>query len=137
MTPAELAEMEAICFPNASVHWSENDYAAHIKNSFGVTISSDAGFVVGRVTADEAEIINLGVLPDCRQEGHGTDLLAQFEKEVLASGAEMILLEVSADNKAALALYKTRDFTRVGRRRKYYENAQGIATDAFILKKLL
>jgi len=97
MTPAELAEMEAICFPNASVHWSENDYAAHIKNSFGVTISSDAGFVVGRVTADEAEIINLGVLPDCRQEGHGTDLLAQFEKEVLASGAEMILLEVSAE----------------------------------------
>ena len=137
MTPAELAEMEALCFPNAQSHWSEQDYAAHLKSKTALTVSDETGFVVGRIAADEAEIITLGVLPEYRHKGHGTDLLSQFETQARAKGAASIFLEVAADNKAGLALYKTRDFDRVGRRRKYYDNAQGIAIDAFILKKTL
>lgn len=137
MTPAELAEMEALCFPDTAVTWSEQDYANHIKSSIGITVSSETGFVIGQIVEDEAEIITLGVLPDSRKEGHGTDLLATFERDAQNKGAHSIFLEVSTENKAALALYKTRGFIRVGRRQKYYENAQGIAIDAFILKKTL
>ena len=137
MTPAELSEMEAICFPDASSKWSEEDYAGHLANEAGLTVSDEMGFAVGRVAADEAEIIMLGVLPDFRKNGHGTDLLVQFEVEAQTRGAKSIYLEVAADNAAALALYKSREFNRVGRRRKYYENAQGLAMDAYILKKTL
>ena len=137
MTPAELAEMEAICFPTTPSIWSEKDYAAHLANGAGLTVSDETGFVVGRIAADEAEIITLGVLPDYRKRGHGTDLLAQFETHARTKGAEAIFLEVAANNRAALALYKARAFSRVGRRRKYYENAEGISVDAFILKKTL
>ena len=137
MNPAELAEMEALCFPNATVTWSEREYAAHINSPTGITVSSEAGFAIGQIAADEAEVITLGVLPEVRKEGHGTDLLALFVKEAKAKGAAVIFLEVSAENEAALALYKAQGFERVGRRRKYYENAEGIAIDAFILKKTL
>ena len=119
MTPAELAEMEALCFPDASVTWAESDYAKHIENAAGITVANEAGFAVGLVAEDEAEIISIGVLPDCRKEGHGTDLLSTFEGEARSKGAAVIFLEVSCQNDPALALYKRRGFARVGRRRKY------------------
>ena len=90
---------------NDPVHWSEKDFADHLNNQHGLTVSSEAGFVVGTLIEDEAEIITLGVLPDYRKEGHGTDLLTQFEKRAKSQGADMIFLEVAADNEAALALY--------------------------------
>lgn len=137
ISPTELAEMEAVCFPNASAHWTAEQYAQHMGSRGQITVADEAGFIVGRVAADEAEIISLGVLPDQRKDGHGTELLARFEKAALDQKANVIFLEVSAQNKAALALYKSREFLRVGRRRKYYENDQGVAVDAFILKKML
>jgi len=137
MTPTELAEMEAICFPDATTRWSEADYAKHLKSRSGITISDETGYVVGQIAADEAEIISLGVLPGDRKEGHGTDLLARFETKARSKGANVIFLEVAIDNAAALALYKTRNFHTVGRRREYYESAEGISVDAFILKKSL
>ncbi len=135
MTPLELSEMEALCFPNARVTWSEADYAAHLKSETGLTVSTDTGFVVGQIAADQAEIITLGVLPDYRKQGHGTDLLTSFEHAAQKRGATEIFLEVSAENTAAIALYRANKFESVGRRRKYYKNAQGMAVDAFILKK--
>lgn len=137
MTPAELAEMEVLCFPEAMVTWSEDDYAAHIKSQSGITISDDAGFVIGQIAADQAEIITLGVLPEYRKKGHGTELIVSFELKARSKGAAEIFLEVSAQNSAALGLYKANNFESVGRRRKYYKNAQGLAVDAFILKKTL
>jgi len=111
MNPAELAELEVLCFP-------------------------ETGFVVGQIAADQAEIITLGVLPDFRNKGHGTELLTSFEKTARLRGATEIFLEVSAENKPAIGLYRTNKFEPVGRRRKYYKDAQGMAIDAFILKKV-
>ncbi len=137
MTPAELAEMEALCFPETPVTWSVSDYGQHLENPHSITIAGDMGFIIGRIIEDEAEVITLGVLPEHRHAGHGTDLLATFQIKAKQKGASVAFLEVSAENEAALALYKSAGFDRVGRRRKYYANAKGIAVDAFILKKTL
>ncbi len=135
MTPAELARMEALCFPNSSTTWSERDFDTHLKNPSGITISDKTGFVIGRLAANEAEILTLCVLPEFRRNGHGAELLKSFEEQAKEEKASEIFLEVAIDNEAALALYASRGFTRVGRRRKYYANDQGIAVDANILKK--
>ena len=136
-TPLELSKMEALCFPDATSTWSERDYAAHMDSAAGIAMATEAGFVVGTVAADEAEIITIGVLPEERRKGCATKLLDKFEQEVKGRGAAKVFLEVAVDNLGAMELYKSGGYIRVGRRREYYENAEGISIDANILKKTL
>lgn len=136
-TPLKLSKMEAQCFPDATAIWSEAEYAAHLDSPAGIAMTTDAGFVVGTVAADEAEIFTIGVLPEERRKGCGTELLSMFEHSAKDRGAQRVFLEVAVDNNGALHLYASAGYTRVGRRRSYYKNAEGISVDAHILKKAL
>ena len=51
-----------------------------------------------------------------------------------AAGAQHLLLEVRADNAAALALYGAAGFAQISRRRRYYQPDD---VDALILRKEL
>ncbi|MBT3764733.1 MAG: GNAT family N-acetyltransferase [Rhodospirillaceae bacterium] len=92
------------------------------------------GFIIGRVAADEAEIITLGVIPPWRDKGAASLLLEAFLGEALAQGAGAVYLEVADDNTAARALYTTAEFQEAGRRRNYYRRDNG-REDALILRK--
>jgi ribosomal-protein-alanine N-acetyltransferase len=61
-------------------------------------------------------------------------LLADAETRAAASGAARLLLEVHADNAAALAMYARRGFAVSGRRAGYYANPRG---DAILMEKNL
>jgi ribosomal-protein-alanine N-acetyltransferase len=87
------------------------------------------GFVLARVAGGEAEILTLAVAPPARGQGLGRALLQAAATHAAADGAENIFLEVGADNPAALALYASLGFARVGRRRAYYDGR-----DAWIFK---
>lgn len=91
-----------------------------------------AGLVLWRVVADEAEILTIAVLPPWRRHGLGAALLDAALAGAQGAGAATMFLEVAADNTPAQALYLSRRFARVGRRKGYYGT-----TDALVLSKEL
>ena len=95
---------------------------------------SVVGFALGRVVADECELLSLGVEPDFRSQGIGSQLLAASMSRAAAEKARWFFLEVAEDNKSALRLYKSYGLTGVGQRLDYYENADGSRTNAFTMR---
>jgi len=95
------------------------------------------GFVLGRVAADEAEILTLAVRPDARRSGVGRALMAAAMESAIVAGADRMFLEVAEDNAAARALYAELGFEEIGLRPRYYERPNGPATDARILSRAL
>lgn len=94
------------------------------------------GFAIALALGEEAEILSLGVTPARRRAGMGSALLDSICSDARRRGAERVILEVAVDNKAARALYATRGFTVVGRRRNYYQQS-GCFVDALILQAQL
>ncbi len=83
-------------------------------------IDPGGAMVLARIAVDEAEILTLAVAPDARRAGLGRAMMAAAMATAVARGAQAMFLEVAATNVAALALYATMGFTRVGLRSGYY-----------------
>jgi len=81
-----------------------------------------AGYVVGRLAADELHINNIAVRKEHRRAGIATALLSRLLTEAKAYRAVRAFLEVRAGNSVAQALYENCGFCAVGRRRNYYSN---------------
>ena len=90
------------------------------------------GYVVALLLVDEAEIANLAVAPSARRHGLGGLLLDHVAKDAALSGVRFLYLEVRESNSAARALYESRLFLPVGRRRGYYQRPP---EDALLLKR--
>lgn len=87
------------------------------------------GFSLARSVADEAELLLLAVLPDRHRQGIGSRLLDDFMGRARACGAARVHLEVR-DGNPAVAMYRAAGFSPVGRRRNYYQAADGRRYDA-------
>lgn len=96
-----------------------------------------AGFVLGRVAADEAEVLTLGVRLDRQRLGLGRRLLEAFCRAARKADARRLYLEVAADNAAAHGLYRRLGFEESGRRKGYYERPGAPAEDAINLSLAL
>ena len=81
---------------------------------------SPLGFALGRVAAEEAEILTLALHPEARRLGLGRALVDALITRSAALGGRRVLLEVAADNNAARDLYAAAGFQQVGRRPGYY-----------------
>ena len=90
------------------------------------------GYVVALFMLDEAEIADLAVAPRARRRGIGGLLLDGAAKEAARAGVRSLYLEVRESNSAARALYASRSFAQVGRRRGYYQHPP---EDALLLKR--
>lgn len=91
------------------------------------------GFILGRVVADEAEILSLGVSTEWQRQGVAAQLVGRLAELAGERGASRIFLEVAADNHPARQLYLAQDFSEVGRRAGYYERQHGPRVDALIM----
>ena len=91
----EVAELERVCFPDP---WSRN------------------------MLKDEGYILNVAVRPDCRRQGVAGQLLQVFLDFAKGNQLAFLTLEVRASNYPAIALYGSRGFRGVGRRKNYYEH---------------
>lgn len=92
------------------------------------------GYVVVLLYGDEGEIADLAVTPAARRRGTGGMLLDRAVAEAMESGVRALYLEVRESNVAARALYASRDFDLVGRRRAYYQHP---SEDALVLRREL
>jgi [ribosomal protein S18]-alanine N-acetyltransferase len=79
-----------------------------------------AGFLIGRHTSDEAEVLNLAVAPRSRRKGEGAALLRGAVAEFHARGVHRVFLEVRESNAAGIAFYAKHSFIQTGRREGYY-----------------
>lgn len=90
------------------------------------------GYVVALLLLDEAEIADLAVAPVARRRGLGGLLLDRVAADAAYAGVRSLYLEVRESNSAARALYQSRSFLPVGRRRAYYQHPP---EDALLLKR--
>ncbi|MEM9838420.1 MAG: GNAT family N-acetyltransferase [Pseudomonadota bacterium] len=81
-----------------------------------------------RVLGDEAEILTIGTtVPG---QGDGAAMLSTMAVAAAALGAKRLFLEVSAANRAALALYRKAGFEAFGTRERYYTDG----SDALMMR---
>jgi ribosomal-protein-alanine N-acetyltransferase len=92
------------------------------------------GFALGRVVAEEAELLLLAVATPAQRRGVGGALLERFISMAKRRGATRLHLEVRNGN-PALSLYSKAGFLEVGRRRNYYHGEGGQLFDALTLAK--
>ena len=118
--------------------WTRQDFAGLLAAP-GVAgwLIDEIGVALCRLAADEAELLTIAVLPGHRRAGAGRRLLEQAVGWARGAGARTLLLEVGADNPAALALYGRAGFETVGRRRGYYARGTAPAADAVIMRLVL
>ena len=125
-----LAAIHATAFETG---WSAESIGKLIADGATALATGDA-FILTRAVAGEAEILTLAVSPTARCHGLGRALVEAARQAAIMDGAEVLFLEVAADNIAALALYTGCGFAELGRRRGYYARAGGAAVDALIMK---
>lgn len=94
-------------------------------------------FILGRVTAGEAEILSVGVAEAWRRRGLAARLVSELSRRAAEIGAGRLFLEVAVDNGAARRLYGRLGFSEVGRRALYYETRDGRRTDALVMSRNL
>lgn len=92
------------------------------------------GYIMARVSGEEAEILNLAVLPGYRRRGIARCLLEEALAAVVTAGVREAYLEVRQSNQEALALYRAHGFRPVALRPDYYRNP---LEDALVLRALL
>ena len=94
------------------------------------------GFSLSRSVADESELLLLAVTPSRHRQGIGTRLLDDFMDRAQAQKATRAHLEVR-DGNPAVGMYQAAGFSQVGRRRNYYQGADGLRYDALTLARSL
>jgi len=118
--------------------WGEGEFAALLDMPGTFTVTKGAAcFALGRVAADEAELLTIATAPTAQRRGLARQALADFEREAAARGASRAFLEVAETNHAARALYAAAGWGESGRRRAYYRQPDGVKLDALILSKPL
>jgi ribosomal-protein-alanine acetyltransferase len=122
--PSDTPSLHAILkeSPEAVV-WSEKSLGQSLSQGNGWVAEAEggiAGFLVGRVAADEFEILNLAVKTALRRKGIATRLVSRATEDARAVGARSAFLEVRASNAGAIAFYSRMRFLQCGRRPNYY-----------------
>ncbi len=89
------------------------------------------GYIIFYVLHEEAQILNIAVLPACQRQGIGKYLLASALEMIQADGEREVFLEVAVSNLPAQYLYRQFGFRICGIRKNYY----GRYKDAYVLRK--
>lgn len=89
------------------------------------------GYAVSIAAGDLVDLARIAVAPEHRRSHVATDLLAALLADTGA--ADRMLLEVRADNPAALAFYERSGFERIDVRRRYYADG----ADAVVMVRKL
>lgn len=134
--PAEArdaARLSALHAAAIDPPWSAESLRALVEDRAVAGLIDEAGFILARVAADEAEILTLAVAPEARRKGVARALLTAVVETLGARGAKRLYLEVAADNAAARALYESAGFSEVGRRSGYYPHG----ADALVLARAI
>ena len=108
-----------------AANWSKESYVKFASEAGSLALVLDAegqlgGFLLGRLAADQAELLNLAVSGTHRRQGAGSALLAKAIQEWRPRRAKTVYLEVRESNTGAIAFYEKHGFAKMGLRKGYY-----------------
>ncbi|HJQ11567.1 MAG TPA: ribosomal protein S18-alanine N-acetyltransferase [Gemmatimonadaceae bacterium] len=134
----DIVRIERTCFADP---WSEDSFrrilGAHAA-IFQVMVllpeKEIAGYVIAFAIGRDAELLNVAVDPQFRGRGLAGQMLDAVLIQLGANGVRTAFLEVRESNQAARALYGSRDFKEIGRRRNYYRRP---VEDALVMRRVL
>lgn len=125
----EIVSLEKICFPEDP--WSRQSFEAEIDNPlsvFFIAKDEENGKMIGYggiwLMYDVADITNIAVHPDYRQEGIGRKLLSLLVQIAKEKKMSAITLEVRESNLPAQKLYESAGFVHCGTRKRYYQGRE-------------
>ncbi|MEH3143513.1 MAG: ribosomal protein S18-alanine N-acetyltransferase [Mycobacterium kyogaense] len=134
---ARCAELEAQLF-DGDDPWPERAFLAELaaKHNHYVAARADDKLVgyagiarLGRCKPFEYEVHTIAVDPTYQGHGIGREML---RKLVDYADGGAIFLEVRTDNEAAIKLYESEGFARIGLRKRYYRVS---GADAYSMKR--
>ncbi len=123
---------EVLLAAREAASWSSQGLVEFMKLPGAVALVSErrgqaTGFILGRSTVDEAEVLNLAVRAECRKQGEGRALLKELLRRFVDLGVSRVFLEVRESNRGAMAFYEREGFRRTGRREGYYQDPREAA----------
>lgn len=129
-----VAAIEAECF---SQPWSEKTFFEELSNPNAHTYlaldgGEPAGFLSVWEVCGEVSVNNIAVLGEYRCKGIAKALLQKMLCEL--AEADSVTLEVRKSNAAAIALYESFGFERVGVRKNFYSQP---TEDAILMTKIM
>lgn len=130
-----VSAIEALAFTDP---WPASAFTQLLARDYArLIVAADAqdsavGYCITLSTMDEGEIANIAAHPTWRHQGIGGRLLDEAMASAAGRGVTALFLEVRESNAAARALYASREFRQVGRRRGYYQHP---TEDALVLRR--
>lgn len=126
----EIAALEKACF---SSPWSESALRETMAGETAVfLVAKIEGKVCGYIGAyyvmDEGYITNVTVSPAYRRRGVGRALIKELISRAEDLKLSFLTLEVRVSNLAAIALYSSLGFSKVGERPRFYKDPEESAS---------
>lgn len=109
-----------------SVPWSSVGFFSFLLRDDALfLVAEDRGEILGYcgvlMVLDQGDIVNVGVKSERQRQGVGRKLLNALIRKTEEKGVASLYLEVRAGNQAAISLYESLGFCRLGVRKGYYE----------------
>lgn len=140
LMPMREADVDAVSAIEQRAHpfpWTRGNFVDSLRAGHSAWVFREAGALVGygvlMTTVDEAELLDITVVPECQRRGLGGALLGQLFEVARSHGAQRMLLEVRPSNEPGLALYRRFGFAEIGRRHAYYHGKE----DAIVMAREL
>jgi ribosomal-protein-alanine N-acetyltransferase len=135
---SQVASIEQACFADP---WTEDSFRRLLGGEPAIFLVAVfppdervRGYVIGFSVDSDAEVLNVAVEPGSRGKGLAGQMLDAVLIELERRGVVNAYLEVRESNAAARALYGSRGFREIGRRKAYYRRP---VEDALVLKRTL
>ena len=143
--PMDMRNLDAVVAIEKDVYpfpWSHRVFAATLAEGHECWVAYDAsdtvvGYFVLMQVVDEAHLLTIAVRADLQGRGIGRSLLEHTIETAKSIPVESILLEVRPSNMRAVDLYERYGFKEIGRRKNYYEAANGKREEAIVMRLML
>jgi [ribosomal protein S18]-alanine N-acetyltransferase len=142
--PAQPRDAEAV----ASLHaksfyrgWPRQDIEAYLLDPDTPTLvacdarHNVAGFAMLRILGDDVELMTIAVDRKFQSKGVGEALMKACFEDLMMTPVRRMVLEVAADNPAAIRLYNKLGFRKISERQGYYARPDGRPATALVMAR--
>jgi len=144
--PAQPRDADAVAKLHAKSFyrgWPRQDIESYLLDTDTPTlVACDAkrkvaGFAMLRLLGDAVELMTIAVDQKYRGKGVGAALMKACFEDLLMTPSKRMILEVAADNPAAIRLYEKLGFAKISERKGYYARPDGQPATALVMARNL
>ena len=142
--PAQPRDADAVANLHARSFyrgWPRQDIEAYLLDSDTPTLvacdarRNIAGFAMLRILGDDVELMTIAVDRKFQGRGVGEALMKACFEDLMMTPVKRMILEVAADNPAAIRLYNKLGFTKISERKGYYARPDGQPATALVMAR--